>query len=194
MALEVKSQPANTEDRDVGLIPRLGRAPWGDHGHPLQYSCLENPTDRGTWQTIVHRVARVGHNWKDLAHTHTTAKAGETTWSSEQNATDAVPTPEVAATTRLWVGTGYCTNPARSLNSLVPPMDPRSGAKSSRRAQDIPQIATTPSKSLLLQAHPGASQLWLPYSSLSPAQVNKRALISLGIYSLMSGWGTDCGL
>ena len=36
-------------------------SPGGGHGNPLQYSCLENPMDRGAWQTIVNRVARVGH-------------------------------------------------------------------------------------------------------------------------------------
>jgi len=46
----VKNQPANAGDiRDVGLIPGLGRSSGGEHGNPLQYSCLENPTDRGAW-------------------------------------------------------------------------------------------------------------------------------------------------
>ena len=39
---------------DPGLIPGLGRSPGGVHGNPLQYSCLENPTDRGAWWAIVH--------------------------------------------------------------------------------------------------------------------------------------------
>ena len=42
---------------EEGLIPGLGRAPGGGHGNPLQYSCLENPMDRGAWQATVHRVA-----------------------------------------------------------------------------------------------------------------------------------------
>ena len=42
---------------DLGSIPGLGRSPGGGHGNPLQYSCLENPMDRGAWQTTVHRVA-----------------------------------------------------------------------------------------------------------------------------------------
>ena len=59
MALVVKNLPANTGDiRDVGLIPGSGRSPGEGHGHPLQYSCLENSTDRGAWQTTVHRAAR----------------------------------------------------------------------------------------------------------------------------------------
>ena len=39
---------------DLGLIPMLGRAPGGGHGNPLQYSCLENPRDRGAWWAAVH--------------------------------------------------------------------------------------------------------------------------------------------
>ena len=42
--------------RDMGLIPGLGRSP--REGIPLQYSCLENPTDGGAWQVAVHRVAQ----------------------------------------------------------------------------------------------------------------------------------------
>ena len=45
VALVVKNPPANTGD--VGLIPGSGRSPGEGHGHPLQYSCLENPMDRG---------------------------------------------------------------------------------------------------------------------------------------------------
>ena len=44
--------------RDAGLIPGLGRSPGGRHGNPLQYPCLENPMDRGAWQTTVYRVAK----------------------------------------------------------------------------------------------------------------------------------------
>ena len=43
--------------RDVGLISESGRSPGGGHGNPLQYSCLENPMDRGAWQVTVHGVA-----------------------------------------------------------------------------------------------------------------------------------------
>ena len=42
--------------------PRWGRSP-GGNGNPLQYSCLENPMDRGAWQVTVHGLQRVGHNW-----------------------------------------------------------------------------------------------------------------------------------
>ena len=43
---------------DLGLIPGSGRSPGGGHGNPLQYSCLENPTDRGAWQATVYGVAK----------------------------------------------------------------------------------------------------------------------------------------
>ena len=56
VALAVKNLPANAGDiRDTGLIPGLGRSPGGSRGNPLQYSCLENPMDRGT---PVHRAAQ----------------------------------------------------------------------------------------------------------------------------------------
>jgi len=42
----------------VDVIPRLERSPGGGHGNPFQYSCLDNPLDRGAWQAIVHRVAK----------------------------------------------------------------------------------------------------------------------------------------
>ena len=48
----------NLPDTDaLGLIPGLGRSPGGSHGNPLQYACLENPMDGGTWRSMVHRVA-----------------------------------------------------------------------------------------------------------------------------------------
>ena len=54
-----KNPPANRGDiRDAGSVPGLGRSPGGGHSNPLQYFCLENPTDRGTWRAIVHRVAK----------------------------------------------------------------------------------------------------------------------------------------
>ena len=42
----------------MGSIPKLGRSPGGGSGNPLQYSCLENPMDRGAWWATVHRVAK----------------------------------------------------------------------------------------------------------------------------------------
>ena len=58
MVQVVENPPANAGD--AGSIPGPGRSPGGGHRDPLQYSSLENPTDRGAWQAIVHRVAKSG--------------------------------------------------------------------------------------------------------------------------------------
>ena len=59
VALMVKKPSANAGDvRDLGSIPRWGRSPGGGHGNPHQYSCLENPMDRGGWWATVHGVAQ----------------------------------------------------------------------------------------------------------------------------------------
>ena len=47
---------------DLGPIPGLGRSPTEGNGNRLQYSCLENPMDRGAWQATVHGVSRVRHD------------------------------------------------------------------------------------------------------------------------------------
>ena len=55
----VKNPPANVEDmRDAGSIPGLGRSPGEGHGNLPQYTCLENPMDRGAWRATVPRVAK----------------------------------------------------------------------------------------------------------------------------------------
>ena len=60
----IKNQPISAGDiRDAGLILGLGRSPRGGHGNALQYSCLENPMNRGAWRATVHRVAK---NWTQL--------------------------------------------------------------------------------------------------------------------------------
>ena len=59
MVLVVKNLPAKAGDaREAGLISGLGRSPGGEHGNPLQYSCLDNSTDRGAWQATVHGAAK----------------------------------------------------------------------------------------------------------------------------------------
>ena len=59
MVLVVKNLPANAGGiRDTALIPGLGRSPGGGCGNPLQYSCLENPTDRSLAGYIVHSIAK----------------------------------------------------------------------------------------------------------------------------------------
>ena len=59
VALVEKNPPTNAGDvRDTGLIPGSGRFPGGGNGTPLQYSCLENPMDRGPWRSTVHGVTK----------------------------------------------------------------------------------------------------------------------------------------
>ena len=59
VVLVVKNPPANAGNkRDVGLIPGSGRSPGEGNGNPLQYSCLENPMDRGAWRAIVHGATK----------------------------------------------------------------------------------------------------------------------------------------
>ena len=74
----VKNLPATG---DLGSVPGSGRSPGGGHGNPLQYSCLENPVDRGAWQDQSIGSQRVGHDWSNLAHTH--AYACVPTWWEE---------------------------------------------------------------------------------------------------------------
>ena len=59
MTIVIKNMSANTENiRDAGSISRLDRSPGEGNGNPLQYSCLENPMDRGAWQATVHGVTK----------------------------------------------------------------------------------------------------------------------------------------
>ena len=63
MALLVKNPPASAgASKDAGSIPGSGRSPGEGNGNPLQFSCLENPVDRGAWWAIVHGVTNVRHN------------------------------------------------------------------------------------------------------------------------------------
>ena len=59
VALVVKNPPAKTGGiRDLGSVPGLGRSPGEGNGNPLQYSCLENPMDRGAWRATVHGITK----------------------------------------------------------------------------------------------------------------------------------------
>ena len=59
MALVIRNLPTNAGDiRDEGSTPGSRRPPRGGHGNPFQYSCLENPMDRGPWQSTVYGVAQ----------------------------------------------------------------------------------------------------------------------------------------
>ena len=61
VAQMVKNPPANAGDS--GWTPELGRSPGEGNGYPLQYTCLENPKDRGAWQVQRIGSQRFGHNW-----------------------------------------------------------------------------------------------------------------------------------
>ena len=64
----VRNPPTNIGDiREVVSIPGLGRFSGGGHGNPLQYSCLENPMDRGAWPTTVHGIAKIQTRLKRLS-------------------------------------------------------------------------------------------------------------------------------
>ena len=78
---------ANAADiRDIDSTPGSGRSPGGGHGNPLQYSCLENPVDRGAWRAIIHGVAKSGTRLKWLS-THSHTSRGQST--SSQSGTKA---------------------------------------------------------------------------------------------------------
>ena len=71
VVLVVKNLPMNIGDeRNAGLIPWSGRSHGGGHGNPLQYSCLESPTGRGAWQTVVHRVSQSRTQLKRVSMQH----------------------------------------------------------------------------------------------------------------------------
>ena len=71
----IKNLSDNSGDlRDMGLIPGSERSLGEGNGHPLQYSCLENPMDSGRWQATVHGVAESDtytHTHTHTHHTHT---------------------------------------------------------------------------------------------------------------------------
>ena len=72
-ALVIKNLPANAGDvREVVSVPGLGRSPGGERGNPLQYSCLENPMDRGAWRAPVHSVTQ---SWTGLKQLSTHARS-----------------------------------------------------------------------------------------------------------------------
>jgi len=71
VALMAKNPPSNARDvKHLSSIPELGRSPGEGHGNPFQYSCLENPMDRGAWWATVYRVTKSQTQVKQLS-THT---------------------------------------------------------------------------------------------------------------------------
>ena len=71
VARVVKTLPAKAGDiRDLGSLPGWGRSPRGGHGNPFQYSCLENPLDKGAWWATVYSVTKSQTGLSDLACIH----------------------------------------------------------------------------------------------------------------------------
>ena len=94
-----KNLPASAEaSGDVSSISGSGRSPGRGRGNPLQYSCLENPMDRGAWRAAVQR-ATAGHDWSDLARTEwlvrtcCTARGAlsDALWRPERESADGRP-------------------------------------------------------------------------------------------------------
>ena len=77
VALVVNNLPANVGDVMRHEIPGSGRVCAGGHGNPLQYSCLENPMDRGAWRATVHGVAK---SWIQLKQLSMHALAHQKCW------------------------------------------------------------------------------------------------------------------
>ena len=74
----VKNPPANAGDiRNLGSIPELGRPPGGEHGNPLQYSCLESPMERRAWWPTVHCGAK---SWTQLRQFSIASPIEEELW------------------------------------------------------------------------------------------------------------------
>ena len=74
VALVVKDPPNAGNIRDTSSIPEWRRPPGGGHSNPLQYSCLENPVNRGAWRATIHRFTKSWTRLKQLSmhvHTHT---------------------------------------------------------------------------------------------------------------------------
>ena len=83
----VKNLPASAGG--PGSIPGLGNSPVIGNGNPLQYSCLENPMDRGTGQATVHGVTRVGHDLTTKPDQNTIL-AGKIPWTEEPGGLQSV--------------------------------------------------------------------------------------------------------
>ena len=84
--MAVKKQPAGAKDaRDASSVPGLRRSPGEGNDNALQYSCLENPMDRGAWQAIVHGVAKSRTRLSDWSHYTQALRKKKKTWPCEHS-------------------------------------------------------------------------------------------------------------
>ena len=117
--LLVKNLSAKAGDiRDASSIPGLGRPPGGGHGNPPQYSCLENPMDRGAWRATVHGVTK---NWTQLgvwAHSNIlqcrTRRRGHGHQSNQGSISNRLNRPETSKSTCI-----YTKNTIKSLINIL---------------------------------------------------------------------------
>ena len=109
----------------MGWTPGLGRSPGGGHGNPLQYSCLQNPMDRGAWRATVMWSQRVGHGWCDLTCTH----AWQPYWRNKEWGL-WMEDAEVCGSLFLWRPVWLWAIPLTSLSSAFSPH--QLGLKSSK--------------------------------------------------------------
>ena len=102
---------------DLGLIPGLGRFPGEGNGNPLQYSCLENPMDRGAWGGTANGVATVGHDLVTKPPPSSLNPEAQTAWTGA----------------RTWVGVCVCVYTCTPRGGKL-----RSRGGSASRTQDFP--------------------------------------------------------
>ena len=113
MAQSVKIPPANTGDaRDAGSIPGSWRSHGGGHGNPLQYSCLEDPMNRGACQATVHGVTKNQawlNNWACKHFLSGRVRAKDTAWKFIKHSPLSIfLTLNILDQRCIWINT-YCT-------------------------------------------------------------------------------------
>ena len=83
--LTERVDPGSVDIGDVGSVPGSGRSPGRGNGNPLQYSCQDNPMDRGAWWATVHGVAKRQTCLSDRTHTHTRTHITDSRYSTPES-------------------------------------------------------------------------------------------------------------
>ena len=126
VTLMLKNLPANAGDvRDSDSIPGSGRFPGGEHGNALQYSCLENPMDRGAWWAILHRITKSWTWLKQLSMHRNTANTQQIfqwwkTQSIYSKIRNKTRVPTLATIIQYSVGSPSHSNQRRKRNKRYP--------------------------------------------------------------------------